>query len=186
MTLRQATYCLAMTTVVALLCIVLAAKHTGSTRSAAESAHLTHTQVRADAERVLALRGQSQTVAIGAQPQGDAFQRLNATLAACGLTSTRIESVTPSGDRALPRESGLSARRLQSFRVVLSPIRLDELGTFLDRWRREHHLWVVAGVDLVPVSNRREQTDARFRATLTASAVYVDQASTDAREEQTP
>ncbi|QKK07460.1 MAG: hypothetical protein HND58_04335 [Planctomycetota bacterium] len=97
---------------------------------------------------------------------------MNETLAACGLASTRVESVTPSGDRALSGSDGTSARQVQTFRVVLSPILLDELGSFLDRWRREHRLWTVTGVDLTPAPNRGA-TDGTFRAALTASAVYV-------------
>jgi len=172
MTPRQSLTVLALTVAAASLTLALGAARTRGAQASADSARSTLEQVRSEAERVLELRGRSQTVAIGAQPQGDAFQLVNETLAACGLASTRVESVTPSGDRALSGSDGTSARRVQTFRVVLSPILLDDLGSFLDRWRREHRLWTVTGVDLTPASNRGA-IDGTFRATLTASAVYL-------------
>lgn len=172
MTPRQSVIVLVLTLAAASLMLALGTVRANNARSSADSARSTLEQVRSESERVLELRGRSQTVALGAQPQGDAFQRVNQTLAACGLVSTRVESVTPSGDRALSGSDETSARRVQTFRVVLSPILLDELGSFLDRWRREHRLWTVTGVDLAPASNRGA-TDGTFRATLTASAVYV-------------
>ena len=187
MTPRHSLIVLVFTAALASLVVTLAAARTGTAVAAARSAEATLEQVRTQAERVLELRGRSQTVALGAQPRGDAFQRVSETLTACGLTSTRVESVTPSGDRALSGHDAASARRVQTFRVVLSPILLDELGSFLERWRHEHRLWTLTGVDLTPVSIRNASGGA-FRATLTASAVYVDGSisAANAEREQGP
>lgn len=187
MTPRQSVIVLVLSAALASLVVALTAARTSAAAVSARSAEATLEQVRTQAERVLDLRGRSQTVALGAQPQGDAFQRVNETLAACGLNSTRVESVTPSGDRALSGHDAASARRVQTFRVVLSPILLDELGAFLDHWRREHRLWTVSGVDMTPVSSRGG-SDGAFRATLTAAAVYLDgsEAARNAKTEQNP
>ena len=182
MTPRQSVVILAVAAAFALLLVTLSVARAGSAAVAARSAEATLERVRAEAERVLVLRGRSQTVALGAQPQADAFQRVNETLAACGLASTRVESVTPSGDRPLPGNDVGMNRRVQTFRVVLSPILPDELGSFLDRWRREHGLWTLTGIDLTPASGRGTP-DGTFRATLTASAVYVDGSAVGANAE---
>jgi|GEM_PF-1318099 len=183
MTPRHSLIVLVFTAALASLVVTLAAARTRTAAATARSAEATLEQVRTQAERVLELRGRSQTVALGAQPRADAFQRVSETLTASGLTSTRVESVTPSGDRALSGHDPTSARRVQTFRVVLSPILLDELGSFLERWRHEHRLWTVTGVDLTPVS-ARSPTGGAFRATLTASAVYVDGSVSAANSER--
>ncbi|MFG0260601.1 MAG: hypothetical protein ACF8LK_09650, partial [Phycisphaerales bacterium JB041] len=186
-TLKQSVILLAFTAAVSMLMVAAAAARSSAAAAAASSAEATLQAVRSRAQRVLELRSRVQTVALGAQPQADAFHRVSETLSACGLTSTRIESVTPSGDRTLPGDDASAARRVQTLRVAMSPVLLDELGSFLDRWRREHGLWTVTGIDLTPISNRAAPQGA-FRATLTAAAVYVDTGAGDrpAQMEQRP
>ena len=70
-----------------------------------------------------------------------------------------------------PGWCGAPASRVQTVRVVLEPVTLSELGSFLDRWRGEQSLWVVTGVELAATSPGG--SDESYRATLTASAMYV-------------
>lgn len=134
----------------------------------AEGAAAAYGTARADAERVMQLRAQEQTVASGVQPQQDVFRRVNQTVADAGVRGVAVRSVTPAGDRAVDGGSaGAPARRVQSVRIVLGPMTLDELGAFLVRWRRDQALWVVSAIDL------GSARDGSYQVTITASAEYV-------------
>ncbi|MFG0243489.1 MAG: hypothetical protein ACF8R9_11955 [Phycisphaerales bacterium JB054] len=161
MTRRAAILLCTLSLAAALLVIAAGARHTAAARARARGAETQFARVKADAARVLALRSRSQTVAAGEQPQQDVFRRVNETLAAAGLSHVRVQSVNPGGDQSLD-----GARRVQTVRIVLEPLTLDELGSLLDRWRRDQAPWTVTGVDLAAKG-------AAYRATLTASAVYV-------------
>lgn len=166
MSRRAAILLYALTVAVALLVVAAGARHAAAARARAGGAEAQFSQVKADAARVLALRSRAQTVAAGEQPQQDVFRRVNDTLATAGLSHVRAQSVNPGGDQALDA-GGAAPRRVQTVRVVLEPVTLDEVGAFLDRWRRDQALWTVTGIDLTT-----SRTGA-YRATLTASAVYV-------------
>ncbi len=161
MTRRAAILVYTLSVAAALLVIAASARQEAAARARAHGAEAQFAQVKADAARVLALRSRSQTVAAGEQPQQDVFRRVNETLAAAGLSHVRVQSVNPGGDQSLD-----GARRVQTVRIVLEPLTLDELGSLLDRWRRDQAPWTVTGVDLAAQSGA-------YRATLTASAVYV-------------
>jgi len=150
-----------LTLAAALLAVAAGAGHLAAARTRAQGAEAHLAQVKADAQHVLALRSRVQTVAAGEQPRQDVFRRANETLAACGLSGVRVQSVNPGGDQSLD-----GTRRVQTVRIVLEPLTLDELGTLLDRWRSDQAPWTVTGVDLAAKG-------AAYRATLTASAVYV-------------
>lgn len=177
MTRRAATLWLAAALAVGLLLVAIGGARLRAAGHRATDAAGAFELARADAERVLTLRSQTQTVAAGLQPQQDVFQRVNRTITAAGLRGVGVRSVTPAGDRALEAgNAGGPARRAQSVRIVLGPITLDELGAFLVGWRRDQPLWTVSAVDL------GSPRDGSYQATLTASAVYVadaaDQGST--------
>jgi len=160
-TRRAAILLFTLSLAAALLVVAAGAQHSAAARARAHGAEARFAQVKADAARVLALRSRSQTVAAGEQPQQDVFRRVNESLAAAGLSHVRVQSINPGGDQSLD-----GARRVQTVRIVLEPLTLDELGALLDRWRRDQALWTVTGVDL-------NGKGGAYRATLTASAVYV-------------
>ncbi len=177
MTRRAATLWLAAVLAAGLLLIAVGAARLRAAEGRAGSAVAAFELARADGERVLALRSRTQTVAGGVQPQQDVFQRTNQTITAAGLRDAAVWSVTPAGDQALDAGgAGGPARRAQSVRIVLGPVTVDELGAFLDRWRRDQPLWTITAVELA------SPREGSYQATLTASAVYLadgaDQGST--------
>ncbi len=173
MTARTSVLLMLFTLAVCLLLIAVSTSNLRTAGTAADAAAARFTQVSSDAERVRVLRGRSQTIAAGEQPEQDIFRRVNETLAAAGLARTRVQSVNPAGDRALDTDSaGGAARRIQTVRVVLEPITLDELGAFLDRWRQDQALWTITGIDCSIASSRGVSVGS-YRAALTASAVYI-------------
>lgn len=177
MTRRAATLATLVALAAALLVVSIGGMRARAAAARAQAAEETFLRVRLEAERVLALRARAQTVAAGEQPQQDVFRRVNEALAAAGLTEARVQSVNAAGDQALETDpAGGAARRVQTVRVVLEPISLDELGAFLDRWRRDQALWTVTGVDLAATTGRGSG-GGTYRATLTASAVYVPEGS---------
>ncbi|MFG0243485.1 MAG: hypothetical protein ACF8R9_11935 [Phycisphaerales bacterium JB054] len=161
MTRRASIFLYTLSLAAALLVIAAGARQEAAARARAHGAEAQFAKVKADASQVLALRSKSQTVAAGEQPQQDVFRRVNETLAAAGLAHVRVQSVNPGGDQSLD-----GARRVQTVRIVLEPLTLDELGALLGRWRRDQAPWTVTGVDLAAKGGT-------YRATLTASAVYV-------------
>lgn len=172
MTRRAATLWLAASLAAGLLIVALGAARLRTAERCAADADATLDQTRADAERVLALRTRTQTTAAGLQPQQDVFQQANQTTSAAGLRGVAVRSVTPAGDRALDAGSAAGPpRRAQSVRIVLGPITVHELGAFLTRWRQDQPLWTITAIDLA------SPRDATYQATLTASAVYIADAT---------
>lgn len=170
MTRSTATLTLAIALAASLLLGAVGGHRLRAAAGRARAAEAQLAQVRADAGRVLTLRTRAQTVAAGEQPRQDVFRRVNWVLATAGLDRVRAQSVSPGGDQALDGDaSGGPARRVQTVRIVLEPISLDELGAFLARWRNDQALWTVTGVDLAAANAR----DGGYRAALTAAAVYV-------------
>lgn len=168
MSRRAAILLYVLTLAAALLVVAVGAQRLRAAEARAHGAEAQFAQVKSDAERVLALRARVQTVAVGEQPQQDVFRRVNECLVEAGLAHVRVQSVNPGGDQSLD-----GTRRVQTVRVVLEPLTLNELGALLERWRRDQALWTVTGVDLAA-------TSGAYRATLTASAVYVPTSFTQA------
>lgn len=168
---RAATLWLAASLAAALLIVALGTARLRSAERRATDARTAFDLAHADAKRVLALRTRTQTAAAGLQPQQDVFQQANQTLSAAGLRGVAVRSVTPAGDRALDAKAASPPRRAQSVRIVLGPITVDELGAFLTRWRQDQPLWTITAIDLA------SPRDATYQATLTASAVYIADAT---------
>lgn len=156
---------------VAMVVVSLSRVRLADAEAAAEAAEASFGQVKAEAERVLELRARAQTVAADVMPQQDVFHRLTASLAELGLPHVRVQSVSPAGDQALEASVGGMSRRIQTVRVVLEPITVDELGSFIQYWRREQALWIMTAIDLA-VAGRGEPTGS-YRATITAAALYL-------------
>lgn len=172
MTHRSALISVLLAAATALLIVSIGGARLRDAAARVGAAEATIAKVTLDAERTLSLRAQVQTVAAGEQPEQDTFRRVNDALAAAGLSRVRVQSVSPAGDRALDTGSvGGVSRRVQTVRIVVEPIALDELGAFLDRWRHDQALWTITGIDLATVSGRGHA--GAYRATLTASAVYI-------------
>lgn len=179
MTQRAAMWTIACTLVACALALSLSVRALSTAAARADDAEFRMIRVSDDGQRVLALRGQSQTIAAGEQPQQDIYQRVNQALAAAGLTQARVQSVNPAGDQALDAgQGGSAARRVQSARIVIDPLTLDELGSLLDRWRRDQPVWTVTGIDCTHTA--RASTEA-YRITLTVSAVYIPDPANPAR-----
>lgn len=171
MTPRSAAWTITCTLAVCVLALSLSVRALSAATVRADDAKSRLVRVRDDGQRILVLRAQSQTVAAGEQPQQDIYQRVNQTLAATGLTHARVQSVNPAGDQALDTgRDGVPARRVQSARIVIEPLTLDELGSLLDRWRHDQPVWTVTGIDCTHAT--RASTEA-YRITLTVSAVYI-------------
>jgi len=142
-------------------------------RSAEDDATAALSSMRA-AERSIArlveLRGRRQTIAAEAKPEQDLIARVNTTLSASGISTSRMKSLTQESDRAVgPEAEGL---RQQSVRVVLEPVTTPELGAFLARWREEQPLWTPTRIELNH-TGRRDDTVGQYTARLLLAATYI-------------
>lgn len=179
MTQRAAIWTIACTLVACALALSLSVRALSTAAARADNAEVRLIRVSHDGQRILALRAQSQTVAAGQQPRQDIYQRVNQALAAAGLTQARVQSANPAGDQALDAgQGGGAARRVQSARIVIEPLTLDELGSLLNRWRQDQAVWTITGIDCTHAA--RASTDA-YRITLTVSAVYIPDPANPAR-----
>jgi len=172
MTGRSAVLVVLIASAVAALIVSAGGARVHRSRARASAAVARFHTVKHDAERVLALRRRSQRVSWGEQPQQDTFRRVNETLGAAGLRDVRVQSVSPAGDHSL--EGSVRAGpspRVQTVRIVLEPVGLEQLGSFLEGWRRDQVLWTITGIDLTRVGTRG--APGSYRATLAASAVYL-------------
>ena len=174
MTRRSSILVIALALIGAMLVVAVGAGSSRTARARARESRARFAQVIADAERVIVLRASEQTVAAGEQPRQDVFRRVNDAIAACALSHVRVQSVSPAGDHAL--DDADTARRVQTVRIELESIAIADLGALLDRWRHDHALWTITGVELAAA-----RTSGAYHATLTASAVYIaDAAPSDA------
>lgn len=139
-------------------------------RRSADTAHAQLFVVRTHAERLATLRG-SGTRATGVP--APLAQRVNDALAAAGLPSATLSSLSPESatrQRVTP-EGPMTVRKRAT--LTLAPITLPQVGKFLAQWRAQEPAWSVAGVDLGPEGGRVAPTggDLPLRAVVVIETV---------------
>lgn len=130
------------------------------------------TAVTQDAREILALRARQEIVALTQRPREDVYAQISRTLLDAGIASGTLRDLSPEGDRPVEAAgSGASPRlRTQSMRFTLEPITPSQLGAFVQRWRTDQPAWRVAGVELVHLQGR---PDDSYTCRLTIAATYV-------------
>lgn len=131
-----------------------------------------------DARRLDALRRRSGAVSLGQRPEPGLIEQLRSALAEAGVPRESLASLQPGSEVGVPA-SGLhaapGARYLRQTAVAsLQPLRLHELGDFLDVWRRRVNGWNVDAIQLAPLrTDDRSDPFPPLRVTLTLGAVYL-------------
>lgn len=116
------------------------------------------------------LRSTLPTTGQSERPDEDVMQIAQRAARDSALTPTVVREVTPLGERASTTDSSLTN---QSARLVVEPISLQELGTFLRIWVSSQRVWSVQRLDLSAINTAGSQgRTGDYRAVLSLSAEY--------------
>ncbi len=119
---------------------------------------------------VAQLRSTLPTTGQSARPDEDVMQIAQRAARDSALTPTVVREVTPLGERTSTADSSLTN---QSARLVVEPISLQELGTFLRVWVSSQRVWSVQRLDLSAINAGGGQPrTGEYRAVLSLSAEY--------------
>ncbi len=75
--------------------------------------------------------------------------KLSESLAACGLSSSCLLSLTPSSEPITLNDGGPALTRRREA-VTLAQLTLPQFGAFLHSWRQREQSWTVASIELSP------------------------------------
>ncbi|MDP1661042.1 MAG: hypothetical protein Q8L55_03925 [Phycisphaerales bacterium] len=153
-----------------------------------ELAYAEHAEVAAKSARIATLRALPPVSGYGSRPAEDVIQLANRTLEAATLPAARLRSVQSEMDRAI--QDDREGRRLTTARLSLEPLTVQELGAFLGAWRSRQQVWSVARIELSAITPARDggnnRTQGQYRASVTVSASYVDDAPSSGPKQATP
>jgi Sec-independent protein translocase protein TatA len=175
-TVRTARILLACTAVLSVVIVTLGAQRLGEVRSQVQSAQSALNQLTRDAEEVLELRGRQQRVELRQRPQQDVIAQVNAVLAEVGIPGRNLRSLSPESDtHVTAANSGSSQSKLkrQTLRLVLENLSIQEIGTFLLKWRSSQQVWTVTRIELTHARGQ-DSKDDHYDAALVISALYVE------------
>lgn len=133
------------------------------------------------AEELVSLQSALPPWAMQAPTQGLA-PRVSDSLATCGLPPTVMQNLVSQPGVSVNGTTGAAIKR-RTASVTLSPLTLPELGRFLESWHAREPGWIVAAIDLTPLTAASPATEnagpgdaaALVRAVLSIEALYVEQ-----------
>lgn len=156
------------------LACVWSARSARHAQAALQSASARHVQVVRDAQELMRLRTQQETVSLHARPAHDVISQVNDTLTAAGLPAKLFRSLTPGGTTTIgSRDSGRTVRR-QAVRLELAHVRPLELGQFLTSWNARQSMWTPTHIELTHARADKPADTNRYNVTLVLSALYLD------------
>lgn len=120
------------------------------------------------------LRSQSPVTPSAAQDAAGLTPRLMQSLAAAGIPSSSLASLTPQNETIRTPDGKQAVRRRAA--VTLAPVRLPDLGTFIDGWRRQNPEAIISSIELSPDSGASVSPggDLPLRVVMTIESVAVD------------
>lgn len=128
---------------------------------------------------VTQLRLSLPTTGLGERPDEDVMQIAQRAARDSALPASVVREVTPLGERISTADSSLT---IQSTRLVVEPVTLQELGTFLRVCFAIQRVWSVQRLDLSAVSTGGAPARlGEYRAVLSLSAEYSHTQSTQTR-----
>lgn len=165
-----------VTGAVTLAAVGITGTRAAQTRRNAAAAQAQLLSVQSQAERLIALRSSDGEIA---STPGPLAQRVSDALAAAGLPSGTLSSLSPESattQRATPG-SAMTIRKRAT--LTLAPITLPQVGKFLATWRAQEPAWSVASVDLAPEGSRVSPTggDLPLRAVVVIETVMPAEGS---------
>lgn len=120
------------------------------------------------------------TAAAHATGDTDIYTLAQMTLNAASLTPSTLRESLPEGDGVIIKDDpadGLLLRR-QSVRLSFEPLTVNELGRFLDQWRKSQPVWDIARIELSSLHPAILQTGSSesgsYRVSLTVVATVAE------------
>lgn len=147
------------------------------TRMALDSALATLTSTAEDVKHVVELRGISPRVQLRERPAQDVIAQVNDVLAEAGLPAHHFKSLATESDTgtAQGERASMTLHRKQLLRLNLEQLTIQELGTFLSRWRLKQQIWTISRLELTHI-RASSGTPDRFNAVLLLAAIYLGDA----------
>ena len=143
-------------------------------RASVESRRLV--ALRDKGEEIASLRAASTHPRTRASEEGSLTPRVAAALSSSGLPASCMASLTPQTQMVV----GSNGRRVtkRSAAVTLTPIKLQELGSFLQVWRTSEPAWIVSSIELVPDTTAASSpgADLPLRVNLSIESLTADEA----------
>jgi hypothetical protein len=129
----------------------------------------------ADLARLDELGRRRERVASVAPPESDLIDRVLSALAAAGVPGDRFDGLSAEGAAPLAAGGGggLADLHRQSTRIRLQSVELLHLHLLLDRWRRDHRLWVPTRFEITPAGGPRARADSPVPLSETAVDVQI-------------
>jgi len=164
-----------------LLAVTISLRRLAASREALASAQTLLLQTAREAQEIVDLRSQTQTVESRQRPAQDVIAQVNLVLAEAGIPSQHFKSLTPEAEAATPAASSSAGARLfrQSVRLVLEDLHPEQIGLFLLQWRTSQPIWPVTRIELVHNRSRGAKDDReanQYDATILLTALYVGDA----------
>lgn len=120
------------------------------------------------------LRSQSTVTPSAGKDAAGLTPRLTQSLAVAGIPSSSLASLTPQNETIRTPDGKQAIRRRAA--VTLAPVRLPDLGTFIDAWRRQNPEAIISSIDLSPESGASASPggDLPLRVVMTIESLAVE------------
>jgi hypothetical protein len=157
----------------------------------ARAALALHAAVRNETRELNELRRRAGVVSLGQRPEPGLIEQVRSTLADAGVAREALASLQPGAELEAPASRPLDPvgpRYLRQTAVAsIQPIRMPELGVFLDAWRRRGNGWNIDSIQIAPVrADDRTDPAPPLRVTLGLGSLYLDPRSVPAAERPEP
>lgn len=132
--------------------------------------------LRDKGEEIASLRAASTHPRTRAAEEGSLTPRVAAALSSSGLPASCIASLTPQTQTVVGSAGHRVTKR--SAAVTLTPIKLPELGSFLQAWCNREPAWIVSSIELAPDTTAASSpgADLPLRVNLTIESLAADDA----------
>lgn len=165
-------FLIGLTFVLVTLPVIVCAQRNAQAAGRLASAHDAYDRAIRDAEEIIDLRSKQQTINAAQRPPQDVIALVNSTLASVGIPSNRLQNLFPESDSTLASGNigAGPAYKLQSIRLTLEGLSVQEIGAFLSEWRASQQVWTPSRIELNHV---RKQDENCYNVTIVLSAIYI-------------
>lgn len=103
--------------------------------------------------------------------------RVTGSLASAGLPASALSSLSPQSERVRGPSGGVGGLVRRKAAMTLTPVRLPELGAFLDAWRKSEPGWIVSSIEVAPdqAAAVAPGADLPLRATLVVESPLAEE-----------
>jgi len=134
------------------------------------------TSLRKKGDEIVKLRAASPRWSLPAQEAGSLAPKVTLALSAAGVAASALASLSPQSQTVAAPDGTRLLKR--SAALTLTPIKLPELGAFLEAWRTASPGWVVALIDVSPdaAATTTPGADLPLRVNLTLESLAAEDA----------